>query len=84
MEHDGLKSLQFFEFQHKLLIRDIQVNVLIYIEMLFIFSTPGLIRHLWQLKTVVYLHWCLIQVDLLKQEMYLKHFIFFITYKRSK
>jgi hypothetical protein len=28
--------------------------------MLFIFSTPVLIRHLWQLKTVVFLHWCLI------------------------
>ncbi len=27
--------------------------------MLFIFSTPGLIRNLWQLKTV-FLHWCLI------------------------
>jgi hypothetical protein len=27
---------------------------------LFIFSTPGFIRHLWQLKTVVFLHWCLI------------------------
>jgi hypothetical protein len=26
--------------------------------MLFIFSTPVLIRHLWQLKTVVFLHWC--------------------------
>ncbi len=24
--------------------------------MLFIFSTPVLIRHLWQLKTVVFLH----------------------------
>jgi len=24
------------------------------------FSTPVLIRHLWQLKTVVFLHWCLI------------------------
>ena len=36
------------------------VKVLIYIEMLFIFSTPVLIRHLWQLKTVVFLHWCLI------------------------
>jgi hypothetical protein len=22
------------------------------------FSTPLLIRHLWQLKTVVFLHWC--------------------------
>jgi len=27
---------------------------------MFIFSTPVLIRHLWQLKTVVFLHWCLI------------------------
>jgi hypothetical protein len=29
------------------------------------FSTPELIRHLWQLKTVVYLHWCLICTVLL-------------------
>jgi hypothetical protein len=28
--------------------------------MLLMFSTPGLIRHLWLLKTVVFLHWCLI------------------------
>ncbi len=27
--------------------------------MLFIFSTPELIRNLWQLKTAVFLHWCL-------------------------
>ncbi len=27
--------------------------------MLCIFSTPVLIRLLWQLKTVVFLHWCL-------------------------
>ncbi len=27
--------------------------------MYFIFSTPVLIRHLWQLKTVVFLHWYL-------------------------
>jgi len=33
--------------------------------MLFIFSTPVLIRHLWQLKTVVVLHWCLIHSILL-------------------
>ncbi len=32
--------------------------------MLFIFSTPVLIRHLWQLKTVVFLHRCLICADL--------------------
>ncbi len=34
--------------------------------MLFIFSTPVLIRHLWQLKTVVFLHWCLICAVLLE------------------
>ncbi len=28
--------------------------------MSFIFSTPVLIRHLWQLKKVVFLHWFLI------------------------
>ncbi len=33
--------------------------------MLFIFSTPDLIRHLWELKKVAYLHWCLIQAVLL-------------------
>jgi len=33
--------------------------------MLFIFSTPVIIRHLWQLKTVVFLLWCLIHAVLL-------------------
>ncbi len=33
--------------------------------MLFIFSTPVLIRHLWQHKTVVFLHRCLIHAVLL-------------------
>ncbi len=33
--------------------------------MLFIFSMPMLIRHLWQMKTVVFLHWCLIRAVLL-------------------
>ncbi len=33
--------------------------------MWFIFSTPELIRHTWQLKTVVFLHWCLICTVLL-------------------
>ncbi len=28
--------------------------------MLFISSTPVLIRHLWELKTVVFLHLCLV------------------------
>ena len=32
----------------------------IYIQMLFIFSTPVFIRHLWQLKTVIILHRCLL------------------------
>jgi hypothetical protein len=31
-----------------------------------IFSPPELIRHLWQLKTAVFLHWCLIFALLLK------------------
>ncbi len=34
--------------------------------MLFIFSAPVLIRHLWQLKTVVFLHYCLICAVLLR------------------
>jgi hypothetical protein len=41
------------------------VKVIIYMKMLFIFSTPVLIEHLWQLKTVVFLHWCLICAVLL-------------------
>ncbi len=36
--------------------------------MWFIFSTPVLIRHLWQLKTVVFLHWCLICTVLLNND----------------
>jgi hypothetical protein len=28
--------------------------------MLLIYSTPVLIRHLWQLKTIIFLHWFLI------------------------
>ena len=34
--------------------------------MLFIFSTPVFIRHLWQLKTIVFLQWCLIRSFLLQ------------------
>jgi hypothetical protein len=48
------------------------VKVLIYIQMLFTFSTLVLIRHLWQLKTVVFLHRCLIRAVLL---LYLLHLI---------
>jgi hypothetical protein len=40
-------------------------GVLIYILMLFILSIPVLIRHLWQLNTVVFQHWCLICAILL-------------------
>ncbi len=32
--------------------------------MLLIFSTTVFIRHLWQLKKVVFLHWCLIRAVL--------------------
>jgi hypothetical protein len=31
----------------------------------FIYSTPVLIRYPWQLKTIVFQHWCLIQVVLI-------------------
>ncbi len=37
--------------------------------MLYIFSTPMLIRHPWQHKTVVILHWCLICAVLLIKVM---------------
>jgi hypothetical protein len=33
------------------------------------FLTPVLIRHLWQLQTVVFPHWRLIRVVLLKKEV---------------
>ncbi len=33
--------------------------------MLFIFSMPVFIRHLWPHKTVVFMHWCLIRAVLL-------------------
>jgi hypothetical protein len=39
--------------------------------MLFIFSIPVLIRNLWQLKTVVFLHWYLIHFALLKMNLLL-------------
>ncbi len=38
--------------------------------MLFTFSTPVLVRPLWQLKTVVFLHWCLMLVVLLHENMF--------------
>ncbi len=39
--------------------------------MWLIFSTPVLIRHPWQLRTVVFLHWCLIT---------LKHYLYLYFY----
>ncbi len=51
--------------------------------MLFIFSTTVLIRYLWQLKTVVFLHWCLKCTVLLKKHaafvFLIKRFFFFVT-----
>ena len=35
------------------------------------FLTPVLIEHLWQLKTVVFLHWCLILAVLLLEYQHL-------------
>ncbi len=43
-----------------------------------VFSTPVLIRHLWQLKTVVFLHWCLIHVVLLFERKTRFFFIFYL------
>jgi hypothetical protein len=40
--------------------------------MLFIFSTPVLIRHLWQLKTVVYVQCCLMRAVLFQDT---EHFL---------
>ncbi len=34
------------------------------------FSMPVLIKHLWQLETVVFLHWCLIRAVLLPKQCY--------------
>ncbi len=53
--------------------------------MLFISSTPGLIRNLWQPKTAVFLHWCLIRAVPLRlpllesiREIVARHFVNFI------
>ncbi len=34
------------------------------------FSTPVLIRNLWQLKTIVFLHWCVILALLLQADIF--------------
>jgi hypothetical protein len=36
---------------------------------MFICSTPMLIRHLWQLKAVVFLHWCLMHAVVLSKHV---------------
>ncbi len=55
------KCKQLFKYQHFLLLkRHLVVKVIIY----FTFSTSVLIRHLWQLKTAVFLHWRLIRAAL--------------------
>ncbi len=57
---------QLFEYQHLLLLRHIGWSKLCSILKCCSFiSTPMLIRHLWQLKTVVFLHWCLTPAVLL-------------------
>jgi hypothetical protein len=54
------KCKQLFEYQHLLLLRDIWWWKFYSIfKCCSFFSRPVLIRHLWQLKTVVFLHWCL-------------------------
>ncbi len=40
------------------------------------FLTPELIRHLWQLKTFVFLHWCLICAVLIPQNISSSYFCF--------
>ncbi len=40
--------------------------------MLSIFSTPVLIRQLWQLKIVIFLHWCLIHAVVLLKKYHFK------------
>ncbi len=49
-------------------------KILIYILMLFIFSTPVLIRHLQKLKAVVLLHWCLTSAIILRQLVFLYNY----------
>jgi hypothetical protein len=50
-------------------------------------SLPVLIRHLWQLKTVVFLHWCLIRaIPLRRLNMFamVKHIFKFITVRDTE
>ncbi len=49
--------------------------------MLLIFSTLELIRNLWQLKTAVLLHWCLIRALPLTKALFVN---FYLTNKNRK
>ncbi len=42
------------------------------------FLKPVLIRHLWQLKTVVFLHWCIIRAALLLSGLYYRRVMIII------
>ncbi len=44
--------------------------------MLFSFSTPVLIRHMWQVKRAVFMHWCLMCILLLLNK---KHHAAFVV-----
>ncbi len=52
--------------------------------MLFIFSTPVLIRHLWQLKAVIFLHWGLIcALQLITRRFEVKQYLKEMAQKRQ-
>jgi len=55
--------------------RQLVVKVLIYIQMIFTFSTPDRIRNLWQLKTIIFLHWYLMRTVLLGHGLNQKYLI---------
>ncbi len=55
--------------------RHLVIKILIYIKMLFMFSIPVLIRHLWQLKTVVFLRRCLIRAVLSHETLLIESFL---------
>jgi hypothetical protein len=44
------------------------------------FSTPVIIRHLWKLKTTVFLHWCLIHAILLLFPLFLSSKLFLFSF----
>ncbi len=81
----GLKCISYSVSQDKttlkIIINCLNTNIVSYLETsggqsynLYLnivhFSTPVLIRHLWQFKTVVFLHCCLICAVLLHESIY--------------